>query len=39
MKDKEIKPIAKSIMKQIALDPPMIIIKPRLDEKFYELDI
>jgi len=39
MRDKDIKPLAKSIMKQIALDPPTIIIKPRLEDKLYELDI
>lgn len=39
LKDKEIKPIAKAIMKQVALNPPMVVVKPRLAEKFYEIDI
>jgi hypothetical protein len=39
LKDKEIKPIAKAIMKQVAMNPPMVIVKPRLAEKFYQIDI
>ena len=38
LKDKEIKPLAKNVMRQIKSNPPQVVIKPRLPERFYEIN-
>jgi hypothetical protein len=38
LKDREIKPLAKVVMRQVKADPPQVVVRNRLPERFYEIN-